>query len=147
MVDISQETTEETASRLARVIRDAKLKTYQDTYVFLQFPHQDFPAAIRSDALAIVRDDEIWSQLIPSDDPAEEGFALFRVHFPHSADNSGFVGWLASHLKTRFGTGVFVICGCNRDEGGIFDYWGVPAQIAQAVFAEVERLVASEGMP
>jgi hypothetical protein len=55
-------------------------------------------------------------------------------------DNSGFVGWLASHLKTAVGTGVFVVCGQNTRRGGIFDYWGVPVEAADAVLAEVRRL-------
>jgi hypothetical protein len=29
----------------------------------------------------------------------------------HKVDNSGFVGWLASHLKAAIGTGVLVVCG------------------------------------
>jgi hypothetical protein len=51
------------------------------------------------------------------------------------------VGWLATHLKQRFGTGVFVTCGQNRRDGGVFDYWGVPLALREDVFAEVERLV------
>jgi hypothetical protein len=46
-------------------------------------------------------------------------------------------------LKQRFGTGVFVTCGQNRRDGGIFDYWGVPLALRENVFAEVEKLVAS----
>lgn len=66
---------------------------------------------------------------------------VFRFHFPEHVDNSGFVGWLAMRLKRDFGTGVFVTCGQNRDEGGIFDYWGVPASLASGVFAEIQALV------
>jgi hypothetical protein len=66
---------------------------------------------------------------------------LFRFHFPEGADNSGFVGWLATRLKLRFGTGVFVTCGQHRRDGGIFDYWGVPALLAAEVIREIERLV------
>ncbi|MGI5346709.1 DUF6196 family protein [Streptomyces sp. CA-250714] len=44
-------------------------------------------------------------------------------HFPAAADNSGFVGWLASELKDQLGTGVAVLCGYNSAQGGIYDYW------------------------
>lgn len=92
-----------------------------------------------------MRDDEVWSQLVPSTDPRQERFGLFRFHFSAGADNSGFVGWLASHLKRRFGTGVFVTCGQNQANGGIFDYWGVPETLAEPVFAELRQLVQGLG--
>ncbi len=69
-------------------------------------------------------------------------FAIWRFHFPQGADNSGFVGWLATHLKTRIGTGVFVICGQNSNDGGIFDYWGCPWELRDSVLSEVRALVA-----
>ncbi len=78
---------------------------------------------------------------MPSDGTHDEQFGLFRFHFPPGADNSGFVGWLATHFKNRFGTGVFVTCGQNQSDGGIFDYWGVPKTLAAEVFNEVQRLV------
>ncbi|CAB3869747.1 DUF6196 family protein [Achromobacter ruhlandii] len=141
MVNISRETSEQTEQRLRRVITEARLRIYPGTYAFTEFPLDDFPGAVREDALALVRDDNVWSQLIPSDGTHEEPFGLFRFHFPPGADNSGFVGWLATHLKNRFGTGVFVTCGQNHSDGGIFDYWGVPARLAEEVFREVRRLV------
>ncbi|WP_128573768.1 MULTISPECIES: DUF6196 family protein [Pseudomonas] len=53
----------------------------------------------------------------------------------------GLVGCLAMRLKQKFGTGVFVTCGQNREEGGMFDYWVVPASLASDVFAEIQTLV------
>ncbi|CAO3309463.1 DUF6196 family protein [Pseudomonas alloputida] len=32
-------------------------------------------------------------------------------------------------------------CGQNREEGGIFDNWVVPASLASDVFAEIQTLV------
>jgi hypothetical protein len=66
--------------------------------------------------------------------------ALFRFHFPASIDNSGSVGWLATILKTELGTGVFVTCGSNRLDGGIFDYWGIPDALRERGFAVVRQL-------
>jgi hypothetical protein len=61
----------------------------------------------------------------------------------------GAYGWLVSHLKRTVGTGVIVICGRDRRGGaalyrasqGVFDYWGCPAQIGEAVIAEVRSLI------
>lgn len=53
----------------------------------------------------------------------------------------GFVGWLASHLKQRLGTGVFVVCGQNSTRGGIFDYWGSPYELGCDFVKEVEYLM------
>jgi hypothetical protein len=141
MVDISHETVEQTEHRLRRVITEARLLIYPDAYTFVEFPLDQFPKAVSSDALALVRDDNVWSQLVPSRGAEKEQFGIFRFHFPAGADNSGFVGWLATHLKKRFGTGVFVTCGQNYADGGIFDYWGVPAALAEEVFDEIRQLV------
>jgi hypothetical protein len=141
MVDISDETPAQTEARLFKVIKTARLMTYPDSYAFLEFPLSEFPRSARADALAFVRDDEVWSQLVPCSDGSESLFGLFRFHFPPNADNSGFVGWLATHLKRKFGTGVFVTCGQNRADGGIFDYWGVPVTLQEQVLSEVKRLV------
>jgi len=145
MVDISRETAEQTEVRLRHVITQARLQVFEGTWAFEEFPIDGFAQFARSDALALVRDDAVWSQLVPSDSPFLELFGVFRFHFPADADNSGFVGWLATYLKSRFGTGVFVTCGQNSSDGGIFDYWGVPAVLAEAVFADVRALVSRLG--
>lgn len=145
MVDISNETADETDARLRLVIRKSQLKRYDGLFAFSEFPLDQFPAAAHPKALALVRDDEVWSQLVPYAGDESESFALFRFHFPPGIDNSGFVGWLATHLKQRFGTGVFVVCGQNSSRGGIFDYWGCPSELADEVLNEVSSLVAGEG--
>lgn len=141
MVSISHETDEQVEQRLRQVIKKARLHVYPGTWAFQEFPLDRFTESARSDALALVRDDAVWSQLVPDDDPSAELFGLFRFHFPAGVDNSGFVGWLATHLKQRHGTGVFVTCGQNNADGGIFDYWGVPAALANEVISAVRELV------
>jgi hypothetical protein len=141
MVNISHESAEETERRLLRVTREARVRFFPGTYAFIEFPLASFPHAVDPDALALVRDDTVWSQLVPCEAADQELFGVLRFHFPNGADNSGFVGWLAMRLKQRFGTGVFVTCGQHLEEGGIFDYWGVPAGLASAVFADVQALV------
>lgn len=141
MVHVSQETPAQIDARLRRVIASARLHEYSAPYAFQEFAFKDFALMVRDDALAIVRDDSHWSQLVPSTNEADEQFTLFRFHFPADADNSGFVGWLATHLKQRFGTGVFVTCGYNGSDGGIYDYWGAPRSVGAAVLDEVRALV------
>ena len=140
MVDISHETAEQTDRRLRRLFPSTRIHVFDEPYAFFEFGRADFPGAVLADALAIVRDDECWSQLAPARGGDGEQFTIFSFHFPDGMDNSGFVGWLASHLKQTFGTGVFVICGQNSKKGGIYDYWGCPIELAGDVRAELEAL-------
>lgn len=137
---ISTETPEQTEHRLRSVISQADLQTFAGSYAFLEFPLDQLPTDIVSQALALVRDEQVWSALVPYSHTDAELFALFSFHFPANVDNSGFVGWLATQLKTSLGTGVMVICGQNSQQGGIFDYWGVPLAMQQAAFEEIAKL-------
>ena len=138
---VSHETEEQTHRRLLKVIAAAEMRIYEGTFAFEEMPRKkEEPPAINSKALAIVGDNEVWSQLVPSADAEAELFSVFSFHFAANLDNSGFVGWLASLLKREIGTGVFVVCGQNSQRGGIFDYWGCPVSEAEAVLDIVNRL-------
>lgn len=137
---VSHETDEQTHQRLLEVIASAELRVYEGTFAFEEMPYKREAPTISPVSLAIVRDDEVWSQLVPSTEANAELFSLFRFHFQSKIDNSGFVGWLASLLKREIGTGVFVVCGQNSQRGGIFDYWGCPVAEAEAVLGIVRRL-------
>jgi hypothetical protein len=142
VVNISHEPSEDTKTRLRKVIQSSRVKLYEGAWIFEEFPIAEFSSRMSAKALALVRDEHVWSQLVPSTGNRGEQFGLFRFHFPPNADNSGFVGWLATHLKRRFGTGVFVTCGQNSGDGGIFDYWGCPLELSEQIFTEVRALVA-----
>ncbi len=135
---ISNETTLQTDERLKKVIRSADFKLIEGDYYFKETPVEEFQ--VEKDALAMVRDDEVWSFLIPAISTETENFRIFSFHFIDGLDNSGFVGWLASKIKKELGTGVFVVCGQNSKNGGIFDYWGVPLAIAEEVITLVAGL-------
>lgn len=137
---VSQETAEQTEKRLKEVIRQADLKIYEGMYFFEEFPLEKF--SFDRNALAAVRDEEVWSQLIKvSDEKAgKELFKVFSFHFKDGLDNSGFVGWLASVIKSRVGSGVFVVCGQNTNSGGIFDYWGCPNEVKDQVIEVINGL-------
>jgi hypothetical protein len=142
-VYISQETPTQTQARLRKVIAEAELIVYDQPYVFVEVSVERFPSHHIADALAFVRDSHVWSALVPQRQQQQqeaEAFSLFSFHFPSNLDNSGFVGWLASHLKASVGTGVFVVCGQNSTRGGIFDYWGAPLSVADRVLQEVKVL-------
>lgn len=144
MVSVRMETPEQTDERLRRVIAQADVLVHDGVWCFEESPI-DQPPVLTGDTLAMVRDDQSWSRLVPLTQEHEhiEHFGIFSFHFPAELDNSGFVGWLASQLKVRLGTGVFVICGSNRARGGIYDYWGCPIDLLDDAIAVVEALRAS----
>lgn len=127
------------------MIAEAEWTVFDGLYGFSEVPAAQFPVERLATALAFVRDEDVWSVLAPADAGTQERFRLFSFHFLAGLDNSGFVGWLASHLKTTVGTGVMVVCGQNSTRGGIFDYWGAPESVAEQVVAEVRGLRSSPG--
>lgn len=135
---ISNETVEQTEDRLRKVIKSAGFRIFEPLYYFKEIPITNF--TFSSEALAMVRDEEVWSLLIPATDEPSEKFKICSFHFQEGLDNSGFVGWLASKIKQQLGTGVFVVCGQNTNKGGIFDYWGCPVSVAKEVVELIERL-------
>jgi len=137
---ISKETPAQIRFRLLKVLAYADMKIYEEEYGFQEFTSNDSPLRANPEALAIIRDGEVWSQLVPSRDASKERFKIFRFYFKEKLDNSGFIGWLGSHLKCKTGTGVFVVCGQNSRQGGIYDYWGCPVEVADRVMAEIQRL-------
>lgn len=137
---ISRETSDQTHERLLRVIASARLRIYDEPYCFIETPRSKERLMPHPQAVALVGDEEVWSQLVPATPESSEPFRLFRFHFVEGQDNSGFVGWLASYLKQRVGTGVFIICGQNTARSGIFDYWGCPLDVADEVLSAVNAL-------
>jgi hypothetical protein len=132
------ETSEQTHARLRHVIQHAWLKVYGGRWVFEEFPAVEFNTRVSPEAIALVRDDQVWSQLVPHFGQGE-AYRVLSFHFPPGVDHSGFVGWLASMIQQNFGAGVFVTSGSNG-EAGIFDYWGVPDEIGDEVIEFVARL-------
>ena len=131
---VKRESAAETDARLTQVLAGAEVEVMDGDFAF-----EERELATVTDAIAWIRDDAQWSCLVPARGSGET-FALFRIHFRESIDNSGFVGWLASNLKARLGTGVFVICGFNGHRGGIFDYWGCPSALRNAMQGELRKL-------
>lgn len=139
---ISKETHIQTEQRLLKVLQSSSLKFYDRPYFFVEYKskkEQPF-----DECLAMVRDDEVWSYLIPSKSDQTENFKIFSFHFKEGLDNSGFVGWLATKIKERFGSGVFVICGQNSNRGGVFDYWGCPFELAEPVETFIKALQTND---
>ena len=138
MVHVSTETPDQTGARLRRVMAKAVIVVEAADHVFVPLAS---PQDADSDSLALVRYDTQWCELRPGKhDEDGERFVVWRVAFPDGGDNSGFVGWLATHLKRRLGTGAFVTCGSHSDANGVFDYWGAPANLRAEVLAELRTL-------
>jgi len=141
VVGISFESREQTERRLRTVIANAELVILDGEWSFQEAP-LDRPPALTERVLAVVRDETAWSWLTTATSAAGERFVLFSFHFADGLDNSGFVGWLATALKQELGTGVLVICGQNSGRGGIYDYWGCPAQLRDEATRVIRQLRA-----
>jgi hypothetical protein len=137
---VSQETPAQIHARLLKVVAAAEFRVLDGVFAFSEHPVETFPGARTRDALAFVRDEDVWSVLEPARGEEGEPIGVFSFHFPPGLDNSGFVGWLATHLKGVLGTGVIVVCGSNSARGGIFDYWGVPLAMREKAIEEIRRL-------
>jgi hypothetical protein len=147
---ISAETPEETDDRLRRIAARMEVELLDGLWWFEELSHDEYPRRVRQDAIALIRGRNGWSQLVRviSGDSALERFRIWCCHFPEAADNSGFIGWLASRIKHRTGSGVFVVCGSSAAEGGIYDYWGCPEAIAGPVLAELRAITTLDsGVP
>jgi hypothetical protein len=135
--------------RLLRVIAAADFRVLEGSYAFGEF--SAFPAHLAETAVALVRDGNAWSVLYPAPPDALRTFLLFSFHFRRqlTPDTSGFVGWLASRIKSSVGVGTIVVCGQNSARGGIFDYWGTASSIGRRVVGEIEllRSLHSSGGP
>lgn len=145
------ETANATQARLLQVIGHADYEVLPGLYGFRPLAAGAKP---RDDALACVRDGEAWSELVPVDDAAAAmAFRIFAFHFDPAYDATGFVGWLHAHLARVTGAGHIVLCGASarsaggHTRGGIFDYWGCPADAGDRVLAEIERLRARGRRP
>jgi hypothetical protein len=134
-------------ARLLRVIARARLEAHEGAFAF----EPVFAgAALRPDALACVRDGATWTQLVPmtAREVPATAYRMFSFHFDASISAQGFVAWLASHINTSVGTGVIIVCGKDARGGdalyrasqGVFDYWGCPYRLGDAVLEELERL-------
>jgi hypothetical protein len=135
VVSISDERAVESERRLLAVLRAAEVVHLEGSWGFQRDIDQAPPQAV-----ATVRDDEGWCALAPAASGSGERFGLTRTTFPADVDNSGFVGWLATTIKRRLGSGVFVVCGDNPGRGGIFDYLGYPIRIADEVRGLIDDL-------
>ncbi|MDR5589024.1 DUF6196 family protein [Christiangramia sp. SM2212] len=136
---ISKETPKETDLRLKKVLKKSRFKVFEKSYYFNEIPVEKFE--FNEKALAFVRDNDVWSQLIPVDKKGNEEFRIFSFHFEKDLDNSGFVGWLATKIKDDLGSDVFVVCGQNSNQGGIFDYWGCPIEVSDEVIIYIKNLM------
>jgi hypothetical protein len=135
MVSISHERPVESEVRLRAVLRAAQLMHLPGAWCFERFVGEPSP-----EALATVKDVDGWCALVPATTHAGEPFGVTLTTFSPQIDNSGYVGWLATAIKQRLGSGVFVICGDNPHRGGIFDYLGYPLEVSDAVRTLIDEL-------
>lgn len=101
-------------------------------------------------ALACVRDGASWFEFVPAtNEPSKERHFVVSFNFSEGASASGFVGWLATHLKQQANTGVVVICGKDARNtpgllaaaNGVFDYWCCMAEAKPRFLAAIRTLI------
>lgn len=139
-MDITRESQLQSQERLRSVLHAADVAWLPGHFGFTETANFEDAVLAARKALALVRDENSWCVLAEAEEKSPEKFRVFTCHFAPDIPNSGFVGWLASEIKREVGSGVFVVCGHNRQRGGIFDYWGVPEEVAPGVQSLIEKL-------
>ena len=80
-MDIKNEKSEQTHERLLKVIASAEFKVFEDTYIFDEFPIDKFPKRANPTAIAYVREEYVWSQVVPSTDTSKQLWKTLRFRF------------------------------------------------------------------
>lgn len=140
------ETAEEMEWRLLDVISRARCEVLADDYVWATMVSGEAP---RPEAIACVRDGNTWSQFVPSSGTTAAPYRVVSFHFAEGTNASGFVAWLAAHIKRSAGTGSVVICGKDRRDTpalfqtslGVFDYWCCPVDAGDRFVAVIRALM------
>jgi hypothetical protein len=141
------ETVEQMEGRLLGVISQSRFELLPDDYVWAPMNLGHAPAR---EAIACVRDGDTWSQFIPASSTASsQRYRVVSFYFKEGTNASGFVAWLAAHLKRSAGTGSVVICGKDRRDSpelfqtslGVFDYWCCPVAAGDKFVAVVRSLI------
>jgi hypothetical protein len=107
--------------------------------------------APQASAIACVRDDDVWHQLLPvaASHPGPR-MCVVSFHFPEHISSAGFIAWMAAWLREEADTGVVVIGGRDKsaspglDQGsfGVFDYWCCRADNRRRFVDAIERRIA-----
>jgi hypothetical protein len=145
-VALAGETSDQTDARLRAFLAAADFVVLDGEWSFIEAPLSE-PPSLTGDVLAAVRNEGSWSSLVRAAPGSVDPWGIWSFHFSPDLDGSGFVGWLAMHLLREAGTRVIVVCGQNSAKGGIYDYWGVPADVLPEAVAIVEGLRDRAGEP
>jgi hypothetical protein len=101
LMDITPENAAQTRARLLRVIAHARMHVETGDYVFAECPVDNFAIVWVAHCKALVRDERVWSALVPAELVANkevaatqtpDKFTLLCFHFDSLIPNSGFVG-------------------------------------------------------
>jgi hypothetical protein len=99
MVSVSIETPEQGEERLRRVIAAADFVRHEGVWCFRESP-ADQPPTLTADTLAVVRDQDSWSCLVPASGQESgdvERFGIFSFHFPtRRTTAASSAGWPAT---------------------------------------------------
>ena len=104
-------------------------------------PVADFPSQVSGEAVALARDEDGWSQLVPAPGArSASGWALIRLSFVAGAAIDGLTDWLAAYLRRRVTPRLMIASGLSQRTGGLYLYWGVPLALGEQVMREIDIL-------
>ena len=136
-------------ARLLQVIAQAQFDVLTADYAWRSMGANEAP---QQEAIACVRDGNQWYQFAPAAvDASAQCYRVVSFHFKEGFDASGFVAWLAGHLKRSAGTGSVVICGKDQRDTpglfraslGVFDYWCCSVVSGDRFVAVIQSLRAT----
>jgi hypothetical protein len=142
------ETADEMNLRLLRLTAASRLTVLPDDYGWVPLA---IGAAPEPQAIACVRDGEVWNQLLPvHSGHSGPRMGVVSFHFADHISGAGFIAWLAAWIKQEVGTGVVVIGGkdshpsdgLDRASFGVFDYWCCDAANRTRFLDAINKLIA-----
>jgi hypothetical protein len=148
---VTTESSEQMEARLLRVIAHSRFEVLTDDYIWQPMTGNQPPSG---NAITCVRDGDIWHEFV-SASPTSSGqrYRVVSFHFKEGIDASGFVAWLACHLKRSAGTGSVVICGKDKRDSaelfqtsqGVFDYWCCSVAAGDRFVSVIRSLIEQGG--
>ena len=133
------ETPSRTEARLREALRSAEIVLMESPYAWRLVAN--FPSQVSDEAVALARDEDGWSQLVPAPGArSASGWALIRFRFVAGAAIDGFTDWLAAHLRRRVTPRLMIASGLSQRTGGLYLYWGVPLALREQVMREIDIL-------
>ena len=142
VLGLDVETPSRTEARLRDALRSAEIRLLEPAYAWTLV--EDFPSQVSDEAVALAKDEDGWSQLVPAPGArVAEGWALIRFRFGDGSNIDGLTDWLAAFLRRRVTPRLMIASGLSQRTGRLYLYWGVPPALREQVMREIDILSTS----